>query len=221
MFSSQLQTTNVHQDLGVQITGSLSWSPNCESCVQSSLRCFYQIKRNISSKTSLKSKIDLYCGYIVPIVTYASQAWYANKSEMQQLERVQRKASAWILQTADMEYSERLKKIKLLPLSMYMELHDILFFFAVSARKYDWNLEDYVERITSKNTRQASRGGLQIPKTRLKKSEENFWIRAYHLYKIFSQLVEFNEHDQTTLKNILTCIYWRYFDKYYNGGFSQ
>ena len=216
LFNSQLQTTNVHRDLGVQVTGSLSWSPNCESRVQSSLRSFYQIKRNVSSKTSLKSKIDLYCGYIVPIVTYASQAWYANKSEMQQLERVQRKASAWILQTADMEYSERLKKIKLLPLSVYMELHDILFFFAVSTRKYDWNLEDHVERITSKNTRQASRGELQIPKTRLKKSEENFWIRAYHLYNIFSHLVEFNEHDQTTLKNILTSIYWRYFDKYYN-----
>ena len=135
---------------------------------------------------------------------------------MQQLERVQREASAWILQTADMEYSEGLKKIKLLPLSMYKELHDILFFFAVRTRKYDWNLEDHVERITSKNTRQASRGELQILKTRLKKSEENFWIRAYHLYNIFSHLVEFNEHDQTTLKNILTSIYWRYFDKNYN-----
>ena len=91
LFNSQLQTTNVHRDLGVQVTGSLSWSPNCESSVQSSLRSFYQIKQNVSSKTSLKSKIDLYCGYIVPIVTYASHAWYANKSEMQQLERVQRK----------------------------------------------------------------------------------------------------------------------------------
>ena len=150
LFNSQLQTTNVHRDLGVQVTGSLSWSPNCEPRVQSSLRSFYQIKRILSSKTSLKFKIDLYCGYIVPIVTYASQAWYANK--MQQLERVQRKASAWILQTADMEYSERLKKIKLLPLSMYMELHDILFFFAVSTSKYDWNLEDHVKRITSENT---------------------------------------------------------------------
>ena len=62
LFNSQLQTTNVHRDLGVQVTGSLSWSPNCESSVQSSLRSFYQIKRNVSSKTSLKSKIDLYCG---------------------------------------------------------------------------------------------------------------------------------------------------------------
>ena len=82
LLNSQLQDTFVHRSLGIQMTANLSWSSNCESRVQSAIKAFYLIKRNVSSKASTKSKLDFYIGHIVPIATYASQVWYANKSEL-------------------------------------------------------------------------------------------------------------------------------------------
>ena len=146
LLNSQLQDTFVRRDLGIQMTANLSWSSNCESRVQSTIKAVYLIKRNVSSKASTKSKLDLYIGYIVPIATYASQVWYANKSELKQLERIQRKATAWILSNTEIDYPQRLRLLMLLPLSMYIELHDILFLFAVKNQKYDINFEDYTEK---------------------------------------------------------------------------
>ena len=217
LLNSQLQDAFVHRDLGIQMTANLSWSSNCESRVQSAIKAFYLIKRNVSSKASTKSKLDLYIGYIVPIATYASQVWYANKSELKQLERIQRKATAWILSSTEIDYPQRLRLLMLLPLSMYIELHDILFLFAVKNQKYDINLEDYTDKTEiNRSTRQVSRGELNIPKLRLKKSEENFWVRASQLHNLFSHLINFDQHDLPSLKSTLTDIYWRFFTKFYH-----
>ena len=217
LLNSQLQDIFVRRDLGIQMTANLSWSSNCESRVQSAIKAFYLIKRNVSSKASTKSKLDLYIGYIVPIATYASQVWYANKSELKQLERIQRKATACILSSTAIDYPQRLRLLMLLPLSMYIELHDILFLFAVKNQKYDINLEDYTDKTEiNRSTRQVSRGELNIPKLRLKKSEEHFWVRASQLHNLFSHLINFDQHDLPSLKSTLTDIYWRFFTKFYH-----
>ena len=217
LLNSQLQDTFVHRDLGIQMTANLSWSSNCKSRVQSAIKVFYLIKRNVSSKASTKSKLDLYIGYIVPIAAYASQVWYANKSELKQLERIQRKATAWILSSAEIDYPQRLRLLMLLPLSMYIELHDILFLFAVKNQMYDINFEDYTEKTEiNRSTKQVSRGELNIPKLRLKKSEQNFWVRASQLLNLISHLINFDQHDLPSLKSTLTDIYWRFFTKFYH-----
>ena len=217
LLNSQLQDTFVHRDLGIQMTANLSWSSNCEPSVQSAIKAFYLIKRKVSSKASTKSKLDLYIGYIVPIATYASQVWYANKSELKQLERIQRKATAWILSSTEIDYPQRLRLLMLLPLSMYIELHDILFLFAVKNQKYDINIEDYTGKTEiNRSTRQVSRGELNIPKPRLKKSEENFWVGASQLHNLFSHLINFDQRDLPSLKSTLTDIYWRFFTKFYH-----
>ena len=70
-----------------------------------------------------------YTGY-VPIVTYATQAWFANKTEMKEIERVQKKDTIWTLNNWELNYEKRLGKLNLLPLSLYIELHDILLLIA-------------------------------------------------------------------------------------------
>ena len=67
---------------------NLSWSVNAENCISKAMGAFKKIKRNLSKKTSLRSKLNLYLRYIVPIISYASQARYQNKRELRQLERV-------------------------------------------------------------------------------------------------------------------------------------
>ena len=128
LFNTNVDIATTQKDLDILMCAYLSWSVNAENCISKAMRAFYKIKRNISKKTSLKSKLNLYCGYIVPIKSYASQTWYA---ELRQLERVQKRATSWITNNFKMSYTERLKFLKLLPLSMYFELHDILYFFSL------------------------------------------------------------------------------------------
>ena len=48
-------------------------------------------------KSSVTTRLNANTGYVVPIVTYASQAWTPSRSNMEQLERVQKLATKWIL----------------------------------------------------------------------------------------------------------------------------
>ena len=89
----------------------------------------FQIICNISDLISRITKLNAYLGYVVPIATYASQAWMPNKTNMQELERVQKLKlnGFWVA----LNHTTRLTKLKLLPLCMYIELHDLLYLLAL------------------------------------------------------------------------------------------
>ena len=53
-------------------------------------------------------KLNAYKGYIVPVIGYASQAWSANKVEMRDIEKIQKRATSWILGIWE-NYNNRLK----------------------------------------------------------------------------------------------------------------
>ena len=169
LFNTNVDTAKTQKDLGILMCHNLSWSVNAENRISKAMGAFYKIKRNISKKTSLKSKLNLYCGYIVPIISYASQTWYPNKAELRQLERVQKRATSWITNNFKMSYTERLKFLKLLPLSMYFELHDILYLVSLLKNKHDIDLNTIIHKNESR-TRQATRGEIAVHATRLKKS---------------------------------------------------
>ena len=60
---------------------------------------FFQIKRSLSQKCAIISKLNTYTGYVVPILTFASQTWLPNKTNSATLEKVQKLATRWILGT--------------------------------------------------------------------------------------------------------------------------
>ena len=83
------------------------------------MNALYQLKRNLrSQKSHWTTRLNAYTGYVVPILTYASQAWMPNKTNMEQLESIQKKAAMWIL-SSNIEYKERLCTFRLLPLSLH------------------------------------------------------------------------------------------------------
>ena len=93
LFNKNVDTAKTQKDVSILMCDNLSWSVNAEIRISKAMGAFYKIKRNISKKTSFKSILNLYCGYIVPIIRYASQTWYPNKAELRQLERVQKLAT--------------------------------------------------------------------------------------------------------------------------------
>ena len=75
------------------------------------------------------------------------------------MERIQRKATSWILSKSSKSNEERLTELKLLPLSHYFELHYLLMLISVLKGNYNIkipiklniNVENEVQDKTSKN----------------------------------------------------------------------
>ena len=106
LFNTDVDTAKTQKYSGILMCENLSWSVNAENLISKAMGAFYKIKRSISKKTSFKSKLKFYCGYIVPIISYASQTWYPNKTELRQLERVQKGTTSWITNNFKMSYTE-------------------------------------------------------------------------------------------------------------------
>ena len=73
---------------------------------------------------------------VVPILSYASQVWYASKSGLNRIEMLQKRASRWILPTEE-NYATRLSLLKFLPVSLYLELHDVMLFSNILKDRFD------------------------------------------------------------------------------------
>ena len=67
------------------------------------------------------------------------------KEDMKKMETVQKRATSWILNTKQLDYKERLKRLQLLPFSLYQELHVVLMFIDILNDRYNIAWTDYVQ----------------------------------------------------------------------------
>ena len=212
MMSKTLSTVDTQKDLGLMVSSNLNWNENCSRRASKAIKAFYQIKRSLTNKCTIQTKLNAYTGYVLQVATNASQAWYPSRNNMDQLERVQKLATKWILCT-NSHYKDRLAKLKLLPLSLYIEMHDILMLLALIENKYDVNLKKATYG-TCETTRQSNRGEFNLTKTRLQKTDENFFRRTKTLYNcLIRTCSEFKENPN---KSSLTNVYFKYFDNAFN-----
>ena len=109
----------------------LSWKLNADQRCKKAWKAFYFLKRNISPLASKDTKLNAYVGYVIPVISYASSTWFANKTETKSIENIQRKATKWILNSSIKSYNKRLIELRLLPLSYYFELHDLLMLVSI------------------------------------------------------------------------------------------
>ena len=101
---------------------------------------------------------------------------------MKEIEKLQKIATKWIL-SKKQSYKLRLVTLNLLPLSLYIEMHYLLYPIALKKSKYDVELLN-LDSIQESTSRQHSRGELQINKNRLVRSGENFSHRTKILYSL-------------------------------------
>ena len=198
------------KDLGVIISAKLSWRANSLKRCKKASKAFY-LKRNGSVLANTRTKLNAYVGYVIPVISYALMVWFVNKTECKEVESIQKKATAWILSSWEMNYKSRMAKLKLLPLSYYFELHDLLTLLTLLGGNYNINLPIKLNECAVR-TRQNEL--IAIDKTRTKKADENFWIRSSKLLNIIikSANIEIKQID----KQYLTKVYWNYFENCYS-----
>ena len=120
MRNVNLQTSPFKRDPGLVISEDLSWVEQTETRCNKAYRAFFNLKRNTSPLGSLCSRPNMYCEYVVPILTHCSPVWHANRTSMKELELVQKRETKWIRRTSQVDYKTRLIQLKLLPINLYI-----------------------------------------------------------------------------------------------------
>ena len=134
------------------------------------------------------------------------------------IEKLQEKASKWILGTNRLDYIDRLKRLSILPLSLYHEVHVFLTFVNIVKGRYNIEWETFVQ-VQYKSEQNTRAQEMKFYKTRnllKKKQESEFWTRVTFLANTVAQKIGINLDELENPKNIIAKVYKNYFVNKYN-----
>ena len=141
---------------------------------------------------------------IVPKVLYASCCFGLSMHVSRQLENLQKRIVQWIL-GKKLAYKEALYRLKLLPLTMYLQLNDVLMLSKLIQGHY--HVDDLIlpEMIFS------VRGELKFSSERPSKSnlQQAFFYRTTRIVNILK--LNISNCDQKSLKHQLLKLFWKKF----------
>ena len=123
--------------------------------------------------------LNLYKSLVFPIFSYSSAAWYASKCDMVIIDRVQCRCNKWILGSQDLSYVNRLTRLNILPVSLHLQIADVLLLSSIMSGKYDFNWHEFVKLHIHRTTSSSDRLLFEIPLSVLRSSEITFGIACH------------------------------------------
>lgn len=213
--NSIISSSNQHRDLGVIFSSDLSWKDHYSTISSKAYRIMGLLRRSFSSSSSVATKKTLYISLIRSKITYASQIWHPHLlNDVSTLERIQRRATKFILNDYTSDYKSRLQSLHLLPLMMTLEIYDVLFFIkSYQAPQPCFNISNWVHFNRSK-TRSSSNSKLYQPVAASSLSRHHYFNRLPRLWNALPVI------DLTlslvTIKKHLTNFLWSHFQDHFN-----
>ena len=167
-----IATVNSTKDLGIIITQNLTWESHYKLISGKSYKILGLIRRSFSGNGPVETRKKLYISLVRLQILYCSQVWRPHLiKNINMLERIQRRATKWILNDYQSSYRSRLVNLHLLPLMYVYEMNDIMFFIkSYKQQSSHFNITEYVQFSTS-NTR------FGVPPTLLR----TFTFIVYHI----------------------------------------
>ena len=157
-----IEQVNSYRDLGITVTQDLSWSQQHSKICGKAYMSLNLIRRIIPTNYSTNLKKQLYLSLVRSHLTYCSQLWRPKLiKDIKSLEKVQRRATKYILNDYVSDYKARLCKLKLLPLMRWFELQDIMFIVKCMQQQSD-DIRELVSFTSSKTRAGCSGHSLQI-----------------------------------------------------------
>ena len=110
------------RDLGVTVSGTLSWSYQCDHVCTKAYWLLHVIRHNVPSvKLKRQSLVKSH-------VSYCCQLWQTFLiKDIQSIEKIQRRATKYILNDSSSDYKSRLLSLNVLPLIYWLDLQDLVF----------------------------------------------------------------------------------------------
>lgn len=130
--NSPLEDVKEFKDLGVTTTDNFNWNSHIDIIVSKANRMLGLIKKTCRGLDDTKTLRTLYCALVRSNVEYCSVVWSPyTKKNIEKVEKVQRRATKFILKTED-NYETRLKKLNLMSLKNRRILAMLLFYIKLS-----------------------------------------------------------------------------------------
>lgn len=172
------------------------------------------LRRSFHSVKAVNPKKILYLSLIRSKVTYCSQIWRPNFiKDIKVLEDLQRRATKFILNDFSSNYKSRLICLEILPLMMFFELNDIMFFVkSVKFPSPTFNILDYVSFANFKTRSSSSKLKHTLSSTT---SSAHFYFNR--LPRLWNSLpfIDLNQSLSTIKRNIKKVL-WNHFLKNFN-----
>ena len=124
--NQQLDSTDSEKDLGVYVHSSGKFSEQCNQAIKAASSTLGIIRRHITCK-SKDIVLKLYKALVRPKLEYCVQAWQPYlKRDIENLEKVQHRATKMIRECRGLNYEDRLKCTGLLTLERRRERGDLI-----------------------------------------------------------------------------------------------
>lgn len=149
----------------------------------------------------------MYKSVVLPIITFASQCWSANRACMKSLENFQYRVLKWAAADFRKTYHELLKFFELLPLNMFLQLNDLLH---LSKLLQNNNLTDCEIEVRETSQSRISDKTIKITPPRTEKSRRFLLFRASRVANLLPQDVDF--FSPVGLKRRLLNFMWKQFE---------
>ena len=109
----QLESVKEFNDLGLLINSSLTWINHIATKIskakhQAKHSMLGRIKRTVGFNAPYRVKLHLYTTLVKPLFSYASIVYSCSKADLNQIERIQREATKYILNDYVSDYPTRL-----------------------------------------------------------------------------------------------------------------
>ena len=205
-----IQCVDQHKDLGIIMTGNLTWSNHINAICSSAYRSLHLIRRSISSKDPCLRK-RLYISLVRSRLIYCSQVWRPRLiKDIICLERVQRRATKYILNDYSSSYKSRLISLQLLPLMYWLEFHDLMFMIkCIKDSPDNWKPSDHITFISS-STRASNSNYLQHNYSRSTTTRHFYWNRIVPLWNSLASEIDLSL-PIAGIKQLISELLWSHF----------
>ena len=183
MSNSIIPHVNSHKDLGLTLSEDLSWDKHYKDITARAYKMLGLIRRTFSPTHSPSTLVRLYVLLVRSQLLYCTQVWRPHlMKDILNLERIQCRATKYILSDYISCYKDRLINLRLLPLMYIFELQDILFAIkSIKSPTDQFNINNYIT-FNSTNTRSGSSNKLLLPQHLNNISRHSYFHRLPSLW---------------------------------------
>lgn len=187
----RLEHVSEEKDLGVIITSTLSWDKHVYVIVAKANKLLGLLKRSCPLLTDVTVRRTLYLSLVKSQLCFGTQVWSPTQFCLKEkIERVQRRATRWILRTrrGEISYKERLVTLDLLPLAYDREQKDLVFFYNCLHGNTDLNVYNFVTLISHGRTKQSNSLNLRTPLCKTSSFQGSYFNRIVKLWNFIHTL---------------------------------
>ena len=174
-------------------TTNITWDLHVNTVVAKANKMLGILKRTCTSITDITIRRTLYLSLVKSQLLYASEVWSPvnNVKLAKRVEKVQRRATKWILMNGDITYKERLLSLNLLPLSYDREIKDLTFFYKALFGFVNVDLSNFVSFVNHGRTRlsRSSDKILQTPLCKTTTFQSSYYNRIVKIWNTVTQEV--------------------------------